>query len=62
MNTKQKVLRELKNKGITLYRLSQMMNMRYELIRRTFNGNRTLTADELLLLLEKTGIDFEQIK
>lgn len=54
--------KELDNRGITWYKLSQITNIRYELLRRVFNGKRKLSADELLIILEKTGIGFDDIK
>lgn len=57
-----KLRKELMKKSITYYKLSQMTNIKYELLRRVFNGNRKLSADELLLILDKTSISFEDIK
>lgn len=52
----------LQKKGITLYRLAKLTGIRYELVRRVFCGERKLSADELALMLEKTGICFDEIK
>ena len=54
--------REMRVRGITLYRLSKMTGIRYELLRRSFHGARKLTAEELVLILDKTGIDYAQVK
>lgn len=58
----EKLKRELQRLGISVYKLSKMTKIRYELLRRTFYEKRKLSADELILILEKTGIDFDAIK
>ena len=57
-----KIKQEIEKKGITICSLSKELGMRYELLRRVFSGERKLTADEFLLILEKTGIRFEDIR
>ena len=52
---------ELESKGISIYRLSKLTGIKYELLRRVFQNERKLTADELLLVLRKTGIAFENM-
>lgn len=52
----------LDERNITIYRLSKQLNMKYELLRRVFGGKRNLLADELILILEVTGISIEEVK
>lgn len=47
---------------ITIYSLSKTTGIQYELLRRVFKGSRKLPADELVLILDKTGISIEEIK
>lgn len=49
-------------RGITIYRLSKMIGMKYELLRRVFSGERKLMAEELIEILDKTGISINEIK
>lgn len=58
----EKLKKVLELKGISIYKLSQLTGVKYELLRRTFNESRKLTADELVLILNKTGIEFSEIK
>lgn len=58
----EKLKKEMEKKSISIYKLSKEINMRYELLRRVFSGKRKLSAEELVLILEKTGIDFEKLK
>lgn len=46
---------------ITVYRLAQITAVPYELLRRVFRGERKLKADELIDILLKTGICFDEI-
>ena len=57
-----KILRKMKEKGISIYRLAQMTGIKYELVRRIFRANRKMSAEELVLILDKTGIAFDEIK
>ena len=57
-----KILRKMKEKGISIYRLAQMTGIKYELVRRIFRANRKMSAEELILILDKTGIAFDEIK
>ena len=52
----------MQKQGITIYALSKLTNIRYELLRRALRGKRKLTADELVVILKRTGIKFEDIK
>ena len=54
--------RALQNRNISLYRVSALTGIRYELIRRIFRGMRKLSAEEMVLILEKTDIPFDEIK
>ena len=57
-----KLKQELEEKGITVYKAAKLTGMKYELLRRVFCGERKLSADEFLLILEKCGINFEKMK
>ncbi len=61
-NVETKLLRSMKQRGITIYQLSKDTDIKYELLRRVFCNKRKLSANELVLILEKTGISFEAIK
>lgn len=52
---------ELAKRGISLHKTAELTGMRYELLRRSFNDGRELRARELITILEKTGIRFEEI-
>ncbi len=54
--------KELEAKGITVYKAAKLTGMKYELLRRVFCGERKLSANEFLLILEKCEIDFEKVK
>ena len=54
--------KEMEIKHITIYRLSKLTDIRYELLRRVFRGERKLTAEEFILILDKTGIRLEDLK
>lgn len=58
----EKLRNALSNREISLYALSKRIGIEYELVRRMFCGKRKMTAEELILILDKTGIDFEEIK
>lgn len=57
----EKLLNVMRNKGITIYAVSRLTGIRYELLRRAFRGKRRLTADELALILKQTDIKFEEL-
>ena len=48
--------RYLKRKGITIWFVSKATGIQYELLRRSLNGSRVLTADELVSILRSTNI------
>ena len=52
----------LQARGISIYRLHKMTGIRYELLRRSFSSKRDLRVGELILILEKSGIAFDQIQ
>ena len=54
--------REMEAKGITIYRLSKLTGMKYELLRRIFRGERKLTAEEFVLICNRTDIKMEDVK
>ena len=53
---------QMRKRGISIYRLAKLTGIRYELLRRVFCGERKLTADELVLILEKIDIKFDDVK
>ena len=61
MSVTEKLNDILKEKNITTYKLSKLTGIKYELLRRVFAGKRKLSADEFVLILEKTGICFSEL-
>ena len=57
----ERLLNVMQNKGITIYAISRLTGIRYELLRRAFRGKRRLTTDELALILKQTDIKFEEL-
>lgn len=57
-----KISEILNAKGFSIYKLSKLTGIKYELLRRTMIGKRKLSADELILILEKADISFDDIK
>lgn len=57
-----KLKKEFEEKGITVYKAAKLTGIKYELLRRVFCGERKLSADEFLLILEKCEIDFKKVK
>lgn len=51
----------LKRRGITVYRLSKITGIKYELLRRSLAEERKLTAAELVEVLKAAGIGLEEI-
>lgn len=47
----------VRRKGITMTSISQNTGISYDKIRRSFNSNRPLTADELLLVCSYLEVD-----
>lgn len=57
-----KLKKEMQENDISIYKLSKLTGIKYELLRRVFVGQRKLSAEELLLILDKTSIEFSNIK
>lgn len=52
------VKQSMKEQGVSVYKLSKMLGMRYEILRRVFVNKRILSADEFLRILDVLGMDF----
>lgn len=61
MSVTEKLNDILKEKNITIYKLSKLTGIKYELLRRVFARERKLSADEFVLILEKTGIYLSEL-
>ena len=57
----ERLKQELAKRGISLYKVAELTEIRYELLRRSFNERRELRARELIAILEKTGVRYEEI-
>ena len=57
----ERLKKELEKRGVSLHKVAEHTGIRYELLRRSFNESRELRARELITILEKTGIQFEDI-
>lgn len=57
----EKLRAALKRRGITVYRLSKITGIKYELLRRSLTEERKLTAAELVEILKAAGIGLEEI-
>lgn len=62
ISTIDRLKRELEEKGITIYKAAKLIGIKYELLRRVFCGERKLSADEFLLILEKCEIELEKVR
>ena len=62
MRVAERIKRELLEKGISVYGAAKVCGIQYELLRRTLNGKRKLSAEEFVLLLDRCNIDFEKVK
>lgn len=51
----------LKKNGIKISFVAKAAGIKYELLRRSLNGNRVLTADELTAILTATNITLADI-
>jgi hypothetical protein len=51
----------LQKHHISIYRLSKLSGIRYELLRRSFNSQRKLSASEFIKILSCTGIQYEEV-
>ena len=61
MSIASSLFEQMKEKKITIYRVSELTHIQYTLLWRVFHGKRKLTADELYLILLRTGIRFEEV-
>lgn len=61
MSVTEKLNDILREKNITIYKLSKLTGIKYELLRRVFARERKLSADEFVLILEKTGIYLSEL-
>ncbi len=52
---------EFEKKQLTIYKVSKLTGIKYELLRRSLNEKRRLAADELILILTKCGIAYDDI-
>ena len=57
----EKLRAALKRREITVYRLSKITGIKYELLRRSLTEERKLTAEELVEVLKAAGIGLEEI-
>ena len=57
-----KVKSVLERHHISMYRLSKITGIRYELIRRSLSFKRSLSANELVTILNCTNIPYEEVK
>ncbi len=53
--------RYLKRNGITIAFVAKRAGIQYELLRKSMNGTRVLTADELVAIIVNTEITFDDI-
>lgn len=51
----------LKENGITIAYLARASGIKYELLRRSLNGRRILSADELIMILVSTNIKLADV-
>ena len=52
---------ELMNRGITIHKAAEIAGIEAELLRQSFDGDRELSAKELVAILTGTGIPIEKI-
>ena len=57
----ERLKQELAKRGVSLHKTAELTGIRYELLRRSFNESRELRARELIAILEKIGIQFDEI-
>ena len=53
--------RYLKRNGITIAFVAKCAGIQYELLRKSMNGTRVLTADELVAIIVNTEITLDDI-
>ena len=56
-----KIKEALKKHNISIYRVAKLTGIRYELLRRSLALQRTLSANELILILKCTDINYEDL-
>ena len=52
---------ELFNKGITISKAAELIGIDGELLRQSFDGDREITANELIAIISVTGIPLEKL-
>ena len=62
MKVKYKLKQYMLENNITIYYLSISTGISYELLRRVFNGNRTLPSDELIKIAIALDYDLNLLK
>lgn len=62
MNIAKIINDHIKKRGITIYYLSKSTGISYELLRRSFNENRELRADELIKIAVVLDYDLNVLK
>ena len=60
-NIQQSLAKYLKQRGIKISFVAEATGIQYELLRRSLNGNRIMTANELAAILINTDIKLEDI-
>lgn len=56
------ILEEVYKRKMTLYKLSKITGIKYELLRRVFVGGRKLVASELITIAEAIDFDLNSLK
>lgn len=51
----------LKERNISIYQLSKLSGIKYELLRRSLNSQRKLSAIEFITILLSAGIKYEEV-
>lgn len=51
----------LKERNISIYQLSKLSGIKYELLRRSLNSQRKLSATEFITILLSAGIKYEEV-
>ena len=52
---------EMEKRNLSIYKVSKLTGITYELLRRVFSENRKLSADEFILILDKCNITYDEI-
>ena len=56
------ILEEVYKRKMTLYKLSKITGIKYELLRRVFAGGRKLLASELITIAKAIDFDLNSLK